>query len=367
MVQAHPRSRGENGSDRRKSVAGSGSSPLTRGKPDRRRVRRCHIRLIPAHAGKTTYQNVNDAATEAHPRSRGENRCAQTAIRRSGGSSPLTRGKPHLGTHLEMGLRLIPAHAGKTRCRHRRGSQILAHPRSRGENLTEPIEAAAPTGSSPLTRGKRSEVLGSHGWPGLIPAHAGKTISRMVWVSGLGAHPRSRGENRGRLWSDSRTFGSSPLTRGKPFAEVSGVGAQGLIPAHAGKTFFDSLAKSCEGAHPRSRGENLIGYSVTQRHLGSSPLTRGKHQRFHIWRDRIRLIPAHAGKTLGPMARPVRAEAHPRSRGENRQPPASSPAMQGSSPLTRGKPIRRRAHHNRGRLIPAHAGKTSGSAGHRTG
>ena len=52
---------------------------------------------------------------------------------------------------------------------------------------------------------------------GLIPAHAGKTraASRVCIV--IGAHPRSRGENRRRRSRLATLPGSSPLTRGKHF------------------------------------------------------------------------------------------------------------------------------------------------------
>ena len=54
MIQerAHPRSRGENLADERLEFAAQGSSPLTRGKLDRRSGRPVNERLIPAHAGK---------------------------------------------------------------------------------------------------------------------------------------------------------------------------------------------------------------------------------------------------------------------------------------------------------------------------
>ena len=70
--------------------------------------------LIPAHAGKTgfTYYGWND--TGAHPRSRGENLGDRGQERRDRGSSPLTRGKPERMTTGAPSWGLIPAHAGKT-------------------------------------------------------------------------------------------------------------------------------------------------------------------------------------------------------------------------------------------------------------
>ena len=76
--------------------------------------------------------------------------------------------------------------------------------------------------------------------------------------------------------------------------------------------------------------------------LGSSPLMRGKHAGLDVHDLAAGLIPAHAGKTTWQPASTGASWAHPRSRGENDEKWAASDAMQGSSPLTRGKPINRR-------------------------
>ena len=52
-----------------------------------------------------------------------------------------------------------------------------AHPRSRGENIITDANPLSRHGSSPLTRGKRLLRSRISPRPGLIPAHAGKTIS----------------------------------------------------------------------------------------------------------------------------------------------------------------------------------------------
>ena len=115
---------------------------------------------------------------------------------------------------------LIPAHAGKT-CRLGGASRRRrAHPRSRGENLDGAAAATPFTGSSPLTRGKREGLRGAGWGRGLIPAHAGKTLPQVPSQVGVGAHPRSRGENAPGIASASWFQGSSPLTRGKPAAQA---------------------------------------------------------------------------------------------------------------------------------------------------
>ena len=242
------------------------------------------------------------------------------ARRASSGSSPLTRGKHG---QRRKGLprgRLIPAHAGKTRrdtCAH---GELWAHPRSRGENEIGCGVAFAACGSSPLTRGKPWSDLTVRVRPRLIPAHAGKTASH--------------------TGSYTPCPGSSPLTRGKP--EVGGrtVRDARLIPAHAGKTRGDRRYGKNHRAHPRSRGENEALGAALGELAGSSPLTRGKHSCSRSDRAQRGLIPAHAGKTYGFRAASVWPRAHPRSRGENglrlsrlSPPPWLIPAHAGKTPI----------------------------------
>ena len=70
--------------------------------------------LIPAHAGKTHPKYQPRKRYRAHPRSRGENGSGAGVGLTVPGSSPLTRGKQLGGFRVDAGLRLIPAHAGKT-------------------------------------------------------------------------------------------------------------------------------------------------------------------------------------------------------------------------------------------------------------
>ena len=253
---AHPRSRGENLTPTRTQRLLSGSSPLTRGKPAVRQCGEGAPRLIPAHAGKTSCSCVSSLC-----------RC---------GSSPLTRGKHRVRPVLSRIIRLIPAHAGKTRWIVTALKCSAAHPRSRGENVDRVVAFQGVEGSSPLTRGKldASVILGLAAR--LIPAHAGKTPSRMISPGSLAAHPRSRGENQGVQFCQGGPEGSSPLTRGKHICKETGKGVNRLIPAHAGKTRRRSVSISPRAAHPRSRGENATQPCVSMPSLGSSPLTRGK-------------------------------------------------------------------------------------------
>ena len=112
--RAHPRSRGENRVAHGHGGAARGSSPLTRGKLVRVDGDCAVLGLIPAHAGKTIRAGLLINDVEAHPRSRGENGSEEANARVRAGSSPLTRGKPPLVRRTGGSRRLIPAHAGKT-------------------------------------------------------------------------------------------------------------------------------------------------------------------------------------------------------------------------------------------------------------
>ena len=172
----------------------------------------------------------------------------------------------------------------------------------------------------------------------LIPAHAGKTGTQRGPRFPGEAHPRSRGENASSMPSALEMPGSSPLTRGKLPRQLVQIIAQGLIPAHAGKTITPAGVTTVSAAHPRSRGENVRMVSPPQALMGSSPLTRGKHHSADWTIDRDlgsspltrgkqregldsvlpgRLIPAHAGKTFRVRTQRCNVRAHPRSRGEN--------------------------------------------------
>ena len=112
-------------------------------------------------------------------------------------------------------------------------------------------------------------------------------------------------------------------------------------------------------AHPRSRGENAQGHILTRSFEGSSPLTRGKPIGRMIVGARQGLIPAHAGKTMCDTCAYYLLRAHPRSRGENVETVNDCPTVSGSSPLTRGKLLQAEGHALVAGLIPAHAGKTA--------
>ena len=90
---AHPRSRGENSGETGRAGSDPGASPLTRGK--RILPTDVHLigGRIPAHAGKTPTSSPRSGRKWAHPRSRGENPTQRRRDHVVRGASPLTRGK----------------------------------------------------------------------------------------------------------------------------------------------------------------------------------------------------------------------------------------------------------------------------------
>ena len=237
-------------------------------------------------------------------------------------------------------IRLIPAHAGKTGSATTACPPSRVHPRSRGENAMAKGEITAQEGSFPLTRGKRGLVQILSSPRRLIPAHAGKTMPPTASLEAHRAHPRSRGENVGDFASGPGGQGSSPLTRGKRANAHRGFLTVRLIPAHAGKTVCGFSPASPAPAHPRSRGENEYVPTNGDVLEGSSPLTRGKLVVNAVITWWLRLIPAHAGKTWFVRIFAAIRRAHPRSRGENLSVSGTPTGGVGSSPLTRGKPHR---------------------------
>ena len=235
---------------------------------------------------------------------------------------------------------------------------VAAHPRAGGENRAAVPICAEAWGSSPRGRGKLLGLGADRDEVRLIPARAGKTGSRQPPRARSTAHPRAGGENHA-VALDRVTFaGSSPRGRGKPHCEAEACERVRLIPARAGKTRDWSTNVFEEAAHPRAGGENPFRMSAVDTPAGSSPRGRGKQAGLGGDEARLRLIPARAGKTRWRALRSRAAAAHPRAGGENRTGGAGVFVAAGSSPRGRGKLDGRPGDRWHQGLIPARAGKT---------
>ena len=125
------------------------------------------------------------------------------------------RGKLRLFVNDSDGIRITPAHAGKTFGITKITGLESDHPRACGENASNAINSAVGFGSPPRMRGKPSHLLFSSRSRRITPAHAGKTGGSVRSCLSISDHPRACGEN---FFIKRLTFfpgGSPPRMRGK--------------------------------------------------------------------------------------------------------------------------------------------------------
>ena len=181
----------------------------------------------------------------------------------------------------------------------------------------------------------------------------------MPTIAGLAwAHPRVCGENNNLVTIPDSPTGSSPRVRGKRDPHPVSIKTPRLIPACAGKTILPWARPALPWAHPRVCGENPVSLNLIMGPVGSSPRVRGKHRRPSCLRKRTGLIPACAGKTFHVSNAVSLERAHPRVCGENGCFVDVGTRESGSSPRVRGKRRFAKRERNRRGLIPACAGKT---------
>ena len=207
------------------------------------------------------------------------------------------------------------------------------------------IEVFAADGSSPLSRGIQSPNRQPQYRRRIIPALAGNTFRGAADWDRCTDHPRSRGEycglaaggipisgssplsrgilarrmargSQGRIKRRGRGVGSSPLSRGIRGCGATRGSTPGIIPALAGNTAIASIRSCSASDHPRSRGEYRPFAMRVEQHRGSSPLSRGILVSRKAFGTASRIIPALAGNTETQTGCETVASDHPRSRGE---------------------------------------------------
>ena len=157
-----------------------GSSPLARGTQAGDLEQSVGAGLIPARAGNTDQWKISEIHGGAHPRSRGEHGGGKNRTVILKGSSPLARGTLGHALDSRYSVGLIPARAGNTTVFDVYSQNDRAHPRSRGEHPRTGFAVAFRAGSSPLARGTRRTRRLTLFICGLIPARAGNTWSRRI-------------------------------------------------------------------------------------------------------------------------------------------------------------------------------------------
>ena len=192
-----------------------------------------------------------------------------------------------------------------------------------------------------------------------IPARAGNTVWEDLARPASAVHPRAGGEHGAGYRVQALEPGSSPRGRGTPDVVDLSAGGHRFIPARAGNTSRAAFRAGSSSVHPRAGGEHADSERDPENLAGSSPRGRGTLPGGIGGAAHERFIPARAGNTSGASSPRGRSPVHPRAGGEHGIRPITPMSSGGSSP--RGRGTRRGAHHvgRRGRFIPARAGNTA--------
>ena len=176
-----------------------------------------------------------------------------------------------------------------------------------------------------------------------------------------GVHPRVCGEASAAQAAPPAPRGPSPRVRGSLGEAVRRDGPDGSIPACAGKPRRSGLFRAVSGVHPRVCGEAALGVPDCVIICGPSPRPSPRVRGSRVVPDgeveRLRSIPACAGKPRGwapPMPSP---RVHPRVCGEADIVIDPELSYTGPSPRVRGSRDGRRRGDQGPGSIPACAGK----------
>ncbi len=230
----HPRVRGERSRRTTRSMNNVGSSPRTRGTPEKKAAKEAKKRFIPAYAGNAVVYPPTTPGVTVHPRVRGERSVGVSFRCWVSGSSPRTRGTQFFAQFPDLIFRFIPAYAGNAAKQTQQGEVVSVHPRVRGERMYARCFSFTSGGSSPRTRGtlKNSPLL--RYFFRFIPAYAGNAKSCCSAFSRGSVHPRVRGERMVKISPKAGVTGSSPRTRGTLSVSRYTNVATRFIPAYAG-------------------------------------------------------------------------------------------------------------------------------------
>ena len=168
-----------------------------RGKGIRAEMKLEDSRITPAHAGKRWYKWYGSGGGEDHPRPCGEKTITLGKRYHVRGSPPPMRGKALIILQITRAVRITPAHAGKRLCEHIPPYIYEDHPRPCGEKFEFRLHLSTHQGSPPPMRGKVGRRFSHNAADGITPAHAGKSAPRRATRRGVRDHPRPCGEKGG--------------------------------------------------------------------------------------------------------------------------------------------------------------------------
>ena len=152
-----------------------GSPPPMRGKVFQPSRQTQKFGITPAHAGKSCPVRSTYPARRDHPRPCGEKAAIRSTRWLCWGSPPPMRGKGRHPLHKVVVLGITPAHAGKSIARNRCPVCSWDHPRPCGEKSYADNVEIHHAGSPPPMRGKVRYWRLSRMGVRITPAHAGKS------------------------------------------------------------------------------------------------------------------------------------------------------------------------------------------------
>ena len=76
-----------------------------------------------------------------------------------------------------------------------------------------------------------------------------------------------------------------------------------ITPAHAGRSFGRGGKRKTGGDHPRACGEKFEAYEKAHAEKGSPPRMRGEGKYTYTITNRLGITPAHAGRSFSSRAR----------------------------------------------------------------
>ena len=146
--------------------------------------------------------------------------------------------------------------------------------------------------------------------------------------------------------------------RGTRRGSASGLSIKRIIPAHAGNSAMSCVQLAAPPDHPRACGELRSMNPFATASAGSSPRMRGTRFLRHRLQALRRIIPAHAGNSSGRPNSPAPLSDHPRACGELLWDSSDPCSESGSSPRMRGTRECAGRLGSKSRIIPAHAGNS---------
>ena len=339
------------------SFAVTGPSPRVRGSPAGRASKAASSGSIPACAGKPCSGSAASGVFWVHPRVCGEAASKMAASFAAGGPSPRVRGSLGAVRGAVESTGSIPACAGKPHSWFLVESRIPVHPRVCGEAALLLISVVRTAGPSPRVRGSLLGTSTLGGADGSIPACAGKPVRLMGSWRWSRVHPRVCGEAPSAAAQSWVEPGPSPRVRGSPQKCPFLLHFSGSIPACAGKPGAGRVGPRRERVHPRVCGEAAAVMTARAAASGPSPRVRGSRHRGRQgagWRGSI---PACAGKPFAASRQTEARRVHPRVCGEALLSAPLPPRRPGPSPRVRGSRPHPSGSGDPPGSIPACAGK----------